>query len=155
MLFRSIEIFPFAIHNVRSNDNHDLFLVKCLATALKGVSDERKVHEIGNALVILSRHIADQPAKNGRVPVTDDHGRFHHGAVHDGNFVGNFLGTGDRRHNPHEGVDVSGLLSGKTYYYRLRAVDPQGTNQTNSNNITVLTVPAAPAVGGKIGRAHV
>jgi type IV pilus assembly protein PilY1 len=44
---------------------------------------------------------------------------------------------------------VTGLLGGKTYYYRLRAVGTQGTNPTYSNIISVLTVPATPSIGGR------
>jgi len=45
---------------------------------------------------------------------------------------------------------VTGLTAGTNYYYRLRAVDPQGTNPTNSNSIgPVITVPAPPTVTGR------
>lgn len=39
---------------------------------------------------------------------------------------------------------VSGLLSGRNYYYRVRAYNSGGTS-TNSSTVTALTLPAAPA----------
>ena len=44
---------------------------------------------------------------------------------------------------------VAGLASGTSYYYRLRAVDPSGTNPSNSGTITALTLPAAPLLNGR------
>ncbi len=44
---------------------------------------------------------------------------------------------------------VTGLLPGTNYYYRVRAIDNSGTNPTNSNVITALTIPAAPVPTGQ------
>lgn len=46
-------------------------------------------------------------------------------------------------------LNVTGLVAGNTYYYRVRAVDFCGTS-TNSGTITYATLPAAPATPGAI-----
>lgn len=42
---------------------------------------------------------------------------------------------------------ISGLTGGGTYYYRVRGANASGVS-SNSNTITVVTVPAPPAIGG-------
>ncbi len=44
---------------------------------------------------------------------------------------------------------VTGLSSGTQYWYRVRAVDAAGTNQTSSNIISTYTIPNPPVLTGR------